>query len=687
MARFTFWAVAVYGAALWLADRFSGGAPAVLWLLFWVAALVAGAYYLLRLIRLFKDRVLWRLRRRLMVAYVFIAVVPIILIVVLAVVGVVMLNGQFAAYLVTQRLQEQLEVLHQINRAVAHEAHLAEYKKPEDLLNHLQRFYSQELSRYVSSYPGLEVTLRVGSDVRAFELNGTALSTGVTVPTWLTEQEFASSVIDQGRIIYRAVDQEDTSVGRLTLIMSEPLDAGLLDRVGQGIGPVAIVIPGSGPPSTGSSFQSSGNITTSEEGFKYPGATLRSKTIAVPPRANVFDASIFGVSTLNPVEWNGKSEKRLSQPVLVLVTSRLWEVNRQLLTTLGRYSRVYLTLFMVVGLVFLAIEIAALVIGVRLTGTITTTVDNLYDATERVRKGDLAYRIDVPPRDQLTSLGVAFDSMTASVQRLLRESEEKLRLQNELDIAHEVQTQLFPQNIPAVPGLQLFGACIPARGVSGDYYDFIQAGGKVTLVLGDVSGKGISAALLMASIQSAVRAQWYHQSSKGNGSPLPVISTADVVRRLNRQLFATTQIEKYATFFYAVYDATSGNLTYTNAGHPAPMLFRQNRVERLWTGGTAVGLFRDVPYEEAEIRLEPGDILLAFTDGITEPQNSYEEEFGEDRVIETVQRALDDPPAGLAEAIYRAVNDWTGSPELQDDMTLIVARVSSGGEGLIVEGR
>lgn len=674
MARFTFWVV-LYGAALSLSDLVSRGAPDILWLVFWIAAFVAGIYYLVRLIGIFKGRVLWRLRRRLIVAYVFIAVVPIILIVALVGIGIVMVNGQFAAFLVTQRLHEQLDNLRQINRVVAHEARMTGVKKPAQLADQLQQFYLKELKNYAPSYPGLEITMRLGTVVRAFGLNGEPINNPVALPAWLTQEEFSDSVVDHGRVVLRSVDQLDTPVGRLTLILTEPLDSGMLDRVGEGVGPVGIVRPVPVSAST-SGFETGGGAVVPGAGFAYRGAELRSNTVAVPPPANAFDASVFGVSTLDPVEWDAPRQTRLAQPLLVGVTSRLWTLNRQLLSTLGRYSHVYLTLFVVVGGVFLGLEIFALIIGVRLTGSITSTVDNLYDATERVRKGDFAHRIDVPARDQLTALGAAFDTMTASVQRLLRESQERLRLENEIEIAHEVQNQLFPQTVPRVPGLELFGACVPARGVSGDYYDFIEAGGRITVVLGDVSGKGISAALLMAAIQSAVRAQLYGNGQKRFSSPSALISTAEVVRMLNRQLYETTPLEKYATFFYAVYDAPSHTLVYTNAGHPPPLLFRAGSLERLRTGGTAVGLFRDVAYEQSEVRLEPGDLLLAYTDGITEPENNYEEEFGEHRLIETVRRAMDQPPAQLAREIYRAVNEWTGSPQLQDDMTLILAKVS-----------
>jgi sigma-B regulation protein RsbU (phosphoserine phosphatase) len=302
-------------------------------------------------------------------------------------------------------------------------------------------------------------------------------------------------------------------------------------------------------------------------------------------------------------------------------------------------------------------------------------VDTLYDATERVKAGDFSYRTHFPSRDQLTALGGAFDSMTASVERLMQESQERMRLQSELDIAREVQRRLFPQSVPRVPGLDLYGVCKAARSVSGDYYDFLKLDEhRVGLVLGDVSGKGISAALLMAAIQSALRAQFYDGFAGGQSSPLTPFSTAQVVDRLNRQLYANTPLEKYVTFFFAIYDARSRNLSYTNAGHLPPILFRDGKIDHLRTGGTVVGLFPAMKYEVGEIELEPKDLLLAYTDGITEPENTYGEEFGESRLLDVTRRMLSASPEVLAETIYHSVDDWTGSPELQDDMTLLLAR-------------
>lgn len=677
MARFAVWVLA-YGAAVWVLDRFGGGAPGLLWILFWITFIPSLAYYLYRLGGFVRQRLLWRLRRRLIVTYIFIAVVPILLIVLLVGLGAYIINAQFAAFLIALNLRDHLNQLRQLNRVVIHESRLTRAPSPEALISDLERLYANELSTHTAGYPDLEITVRVGALVRAFRLNGERLEKPVTVPVWLKPEEFAEIVMDQGVVGLRAGERTSTPVGELTVILSQPFTPGLLDQLGMGIGPVGLLTPRGGPVPGGGGAATSGTSLRTAETEYANGATIRSKSLRLAEPVNLLDPTVVGTSTLEPLLWGGQTAQRIREPVILFVTSRISTLNREMLAPLGRFYRVYVIAFVAVALIFLVIELVALVIGIRLTRTITHTVDRLYDATERVKTGDFSYRIGLPARDQLSALGEAFDSMTASVERLLRESQEKLRLESELGIAREVQTQLFPQEVPEVRGLQLYGVCKPARVVSGDYYDFLQLGrDRVGLVLGDVSGKGISAALLMAAIQSSLHAQYSNAISPEGVYAAAPISTAQVVARLNRQLYESTSREKYATFFHAVYDGATRRLTYTNAGHLPPVLFRGDAIERLDKGGTAVGLFSDSQYEQAVIQLEPGDLLLAFSDGITEPENIYGEQFGEERVLEVARRTLVCSPQVLVEEIYRTVSDWTGSPELQDDMTLLAAKAVS----------
>ena len=676
MARFTVWMLA-YGVALWSVDRLSSGAPGTLWALFWLTAITCGLYYLGRLLGFIRRRLLWRLRWRLIVTYVFIAFVPIALIVFLVGLGIFIVSGQFAALLVASNLRQHVDELQQVNRAVAHGTHLNDSSRAGEVLDRLQNFYLKELKQHAVSYPGLEVTLRIGSQVRAFRLDGTKIEPSVTIPAWFKQQEFAGFVIDGGQLALRSIERSPTAGDSLVAILSQPITPELLDMAGEGIGPVGVMTFRPTQREDKEAKPTSEvhvRIETPRRSYDQS-ANFNSKRTKLPEPANRFDFTVLGASSLDPVSWQGETQQKVAMPAFVYVSSRIMALDHLLLETLGEFSQVYVFLFKTVAVVFLIIEGVALIIGVRLTRSITHTVDRLYGATERVKKGDFSYRIRVPSNDQISALGEAFDSMTASVERLLRESEEKLRLESELEIAREVQAQLFPRSAPEVPGLALYGVCKAARLVSGDYYDFLKLGeNRVGLVLGDVSGKGISAALLMAAIQSALRAQFYDGFASISGSHTSSFSTAAVVSRLNLQLYENTPREKYVTFFFAVYDAATRTLTYTNAGHLPPVLLRRGQVYRLNVGGTVVGLFSPLTYEQVEIPIQPGDLLLAFTDGITEPENIYGEEFGEDRVLEVVRRALSASPQILVEEIYRSVSDWTGSPELQDDMTLVVAK-------------
>ena len=676
MARFTVWVLA-YGAALWSVARLSGGATWLLWLPFWIAATICGVYYLGRLAGLIHRRLLWRLRWRLIVTYVFIAFVPIALIAILMRIGIFIVGGQLAAFLVASNLRERFDALQQVNRAVVLETHLNTAAKAEEALDRLQNFYLKELEQHAVNYPGLEVTLRMGSQARAFRLDGTKSQPPLTIPAWFNQEEFAGIAMDGSKLALRSIKRVPTAAGNLVAILSQPLTPELLDAAGEGIGPVSVVTTrvaqSEAKPQT-SSWDA--RFDTSGGSYDQSGS-INSKRIRLPEPANYFDFMVLGASSLAPVSWQGETQRTLVARAFVGVSSRVMALDRRLLETQGEYSQVYVVIFKVVAVIFLLIEVVALLIGIRLTRSITSTVHRLYGATERVKKGDFSYRIHIPSNDQLSALGEAFDSMTASVERLLRESEEKLRLESELEIAHEVQQQLFPRSAPEVPGLAIYGVCKAARSVSGDYYDFLNLGeNRVCLVLGDVSGKGISAALLMAAIQSALRAQFYNGLAPPSGSQPWSLSTAEVVSKLNVQLYESTPREKYVTFFFAVYDAATRTLTYTNAGHLPPVLLRRGKVERLKDGGTVVGLFSPLEYDQAEVRIQPGDLLVAFTDGITEPENIYGEEFGEERLLEVVRRASNAPPQVLVEEIYRSVSDWTGSPELQDDMTLVVAKAS-----------
>jgi len=342
-----------------------------------------------------------------------------------------------------------------------------------------------------------------------------------------------------------------------------------------------------------------------------------------------------------------------------------------------------LVLFTVATLIFFLVEITSVWIGVSLSRTITSAVHDLYQATVRIREGDLSHRIQVMGNDQLAELGTSFNIMAGNLERLLQGEKERQRMQAELEIAQEVQSQLHPRPLEGLGSLRVASVCNAARMVSGDYFDYqAVTDTQLALAIGDVAGKGISAALLMASLQSAMRSQLRFcvetaqaaAVGMGSGYGVPRVSTAKLVANLNQQLFASTAPEKYATFFFSVYDDETSELTYTNAGHLSPILIHRGKAIPLDSNGMVVGAFPFARYGESTVRLERGDLLVCYTDGITEPENAYGEQFGEERLIELLLANAERDGGDVAARVVEEVMKWTASAELQDDMTLLVAR-------------
>src|SRR5207248_2810081 len=437
-------------------------------------------------------------------------------------------------------------------------------------------------------------------------------------------------------------------------------------------------------------------------GTRPPSIEINGETIANGPLATggtlpdnpaTLDRDVSFLTFLPARDWDSGAQTQ----IWVTVHTRPSLLYRRLQATLGEFPTIIGAALLVVASIFAIIELLALLVGIRLTRTMTLAVAELYDATQRVNRGDFSHRIPVTSNDQLAALESSFNSMTESLQKLLAEQKEKQRIENELVIAHEVQEQLFPKRVEQLESLEVYGLCRPARTVSGDYFDFLPLGQeRLALAVGDISGKGISAALLMATLHSAVRSflvlyapeaqavvPEYAAVGAGSGSSRQVsiagdgaeISPAQWLAMLNRHLYHATPPEKYATLFLASYDGLSRTLTYSNGGHLPPVILRQDgSILRLEDGGTVVGLFDNVNYDEAIVQLRRGDIILAYSDGITEPENEFGE-FGEARLVQLIRENSDLPLARVADEVVRAVQEWIGGSEQPDDITLVLARV------------
>ena len=258
------------------------------------------------------------------------------------------------------------------------------------------------------------------------------------------------------------------------------------------------------------------------------------------------------------------------------------------------------------------------------------------------------------------------------ISAIAEEVAQRERLNREVEIAREVQERLFPQTLPPVVGIDYAGACRPALGVGGDYYDFLALpGGGLGIAIGDVSGKGIAAALMMASLQASLR---------GEATRAPE-NLAALMTNVNRMVYEVSSANRYATFFYGQYNPASRQLTYVNAGHNPPMLFHQTKGEwqvcRLETGGTVVGLLESFPYQQAALTIAPGDVLIAFTDGISEAMNDADEEWGEARLLETIKCCVRLHPSEIVACIMQAADAFVAGAKQHDDMTLVALQAQS----------
>jgi sigma-B regulation protein RsbU (phosphoserine phosphatase) len=269
-----------------------------------------------------------------------------------------------------------------------------------------------------------------------------------------------------------------------------------------------------------------------------------------------------------------------------------------------------------------------------------------------------------------TGLALENARLTSAVAE---EAAQREAMKREVEIARQVQERLFPQHPPVVPGLGYCGVCRPARGVGGDYYDFLLLpGGELGIAVADVSGKGISAALMMASLQASLRGQTM-QGPEG---------LAALVERVNRLVYEVSSPERYATFFFAQYEPGSHALTYVNAGHNPPMLLRprggQWTVQRLEVGGTVVGLLPQCEYSQDSLQLHAGDVLVAFTDGISEAMNLADEEWGEEQLLETLKQCDGKSAAETVACVIAAADQFTAGAKQYDDMTVVVMKVEAG---------
>ena len=612
-------------------------------------AVLAGVFLFVRFIGWWRTRLLWSLRNRLIVAYLFIAAVPILSIVSLAVLAARILYSQLGAYLLYEDIHQRITMLADISEhiAIAHQT-LPPSVKDKDSERILE---AQSHAVHDRELPGL----RIG---------------------FSNDQKLSQKIIPKGKRAFAGLLQEGEKLaivgmriipdrkGERVVTLRVPVTPDFLSTVAPDLGAVQLNLM---ERDTGAS-QSGLKYTSGDTQYVAAKPIVASNRTLQKPMFWI-DGSVDVVSRLDSAYVGPDGKFEPVRPVFAVSNARPSRLNGRIFTSLGELRDSYLIFFVLILIVFVLVETAAFATGIVLTRRITRAVADLYRGTQYVQAMDFSHRVQIERRDQLGELAESFNRMTGSIAELIEEENKRRRLENEISIAREVQNQLFPSTLPSVPGVEIEAICKAARSVSGDYYDFIQLSPThIAIAIADISGKGISAALLMASLQAALRSQMLMEGSESLGM-------AELVTRLNKHLVRNTGDDRFATFFIAIYDSATRTLRYTNAGHLPAFLICKNSSLQLDKGGMVLGVLEDYVYEEGSLTVGPDSLLIGYSDGLIEPENVYGEEFGIRRLQETAVRLQGAAPLMVAESLMAAAEEWAGTPEQADDMTVIVARL------------
>lgn len=639
-------------------------------------------YLLVRMLNLLHERFLWRVRRKLVLSYVLIGLVPILLFG-----AFVLVSGALLLYTVSSSLV-QLSFADAADDAGGLAAVTAvDLRGRADAADgrvgpaQMQAVLANRVRAVLDRYPKASLAVLPRGPAGAGSLFPAAGSWGHAAgrprfPAWLGDAETDGLVLTRGRagrtVVARGVRRLDAGGRTYAVVADLPIADDVVRRMqdlrGVTFTGLRETTPAAGAGGAGAagmrvSFGAPARMAVDDAG----GSALQDRFPGVPLLASV-----------DLLDWSTGERGRGDVSFLVHPA----EFYRRLarggdVGQAGALVSAFSLVLMVFGALFLTIEAVAVVMVVALARSITGAVHELSVGTERVRRRDFSHRIRVDTKDQLGELAESFNAMTGSIANLLTEAEEKRRLEEQLRIAREIQMSLLPEGPASVPGLAVTAACRPAREVGGDYYDFIRLDEhRLGVLVADVSGKGTSAAFYMAELKGVVLSlSRFHHSPR------------DLLVEVNRILSASLDSRTFITMTYAVCDLAIRRLTYARAGHTplirVPAADAGTPVpEVLAPDGLVVGLQFDGAgekfaelLEESAFPIETGDLVALFTDGVTEAMNVDSDLFGEERLSRTLAEHVHLPSPQLKQRVLGDVEAFAGAAEQHDDMTIVLLRV------------
>ena len=615
-----------------------------------------------------KRRLLWRVRRKLIVSYIFIGFVPVLLIIAFFLVSGALLFFNVSAYVLRSRIATVVDQTRFLAQTAAIEIQRAQ--TPHEVTEILTRRQARAVDRFpMVSYALIPTSRTCSTSTKtrpsfAMALAGpwAHMSAPHGIPEWVKCTDVASLITsdtDPPSLVVRAVAWPEGS--NEAVMVDVPVGEGLTRELRDEMG---ITI---------------GAISTIEEENRASKQPRRVKIFAGPARVDLDPSEpIEWVGFLYYVDWMTGDTNTATVSFRMGLSAVYQYLSGPSLGRISTYNfgQLLLLLLAVVAGLFLIIQAVAFMMGLTLARSITGSVHELFVGTERVRRGDFTHKIAIRSRDQLGELAASFNSMTSSIEDLLRQKAEKERLEQELRIARSIQMSLLPHGSMTFPGVSLSGHCEPAREVGGDYYDFLPLDeARIGILIADVAGKGTSAALYMAELKGLMLSL-----SELHASPRHLLIAA------NRIISKHLDARSFITMMYAVVDLRARTITLARAGHcplvyvPGPYALSRAS-QMLQPDGMVLGLQFDTgdlfsrTLAEVTLPLGLGDLFLLYTDGISEAMNVAGDYFGDARLADLACLHADLASDDLRDCILGEVQAFAGSAAQHDDMTMVLLKI------------
>jgi sigma-B regulation protein RsbU (phosphoserine phosphatase) len=638
-----------------------------------LAILVSALSIGYRVYVLARHRLLWRVRRKLILSYIFIGVVPVLLVAIFFTLGGLLFFFNVSGFMLRNHVTSVVDGARFLAQAAA--PTLDPASTPAQLTAGLVTRQNAAAERYpLVSYALVPSDSRcASSDARAPAPKVAAgpwshIDAPQDIPSWVPCTGFANLITYQ--------TEGGTAVAARAVMWPPGLTSALVVDI-----PFGDALIREFHDEMGITIESYSIVEVVDRNLPSSTSERRGRLVVGPVNLRLGEQAepLGWVAFLDYTDWKTGATSGLTVGFRMGPTAVYRYLSGPSFASLDNYNlgQIFLILLAVIAGLFLIIQAVALVMGLSLARSITGSVHELFAGTERVRRGDFSHKIAIRSRDQLGELAGSFNSMTASIEGLLLEKAEKERLEQELKIARSIQMSLLPQGPLQMPGVSLSGHCEPAREVGGDYYDFLPLDNdRLGILIADVAGKGTSAALYMAELKGLVLSLSRHH-----------VSPRTMLIEANRIISKHLDARSFITMTYAVVDLRARTMTCSRAGH-CPLVYvpgpeAHSRAPQVLTPeGMVLGLQFDLGdtfdrlLEEVTLPLGRGDLFVLYTDGISEAMNEQGDCFGDQRLVDLAERNADLKSDALCERILSEVHSFAGDAAQHDDMTMVLIKIN-----------